>query len=229
MDPRPLQNAVIAVTNAGRGFGHAAARALGRAGATVIVVDADAEAAAAVASELEAIEAVAVPIKGDFTIQAEVSLTFDKITEIFGNLAGLVQVADGVSSTPFRRLHSGEWNDYLDTNVRSTFLLLQALRKNFKEAWATVVLPPLDSTEPQTRAARNALCGLIDGLAEEGQRVNAVQPTRSSAGLDLDQALGLAVLGLAIPATGAVTGSTMRVALPPVPDPLEGLPPEALP
>lgn len=228
MDPKPLQDAVIAVTNAGRGFGHAAARALGLAGATVIVIDADAEAASSVASELESLSGTAVPIKGDFSVQAEVSLTFDKIMEIFGSLAGVVHVADGVSSTPFRRLHPGEWADLMDMNARSSFMLLQALRKSSKDAWGTVVLQPSDSTEPQTRAVRNAICGLIEGLAEQGMRVNAVQPSRSSAGLDLDQALGQAVLGLALPASCAVTGSTLRVILPATPDLLDGLPPEAL-
>jgi NAD(P)-dependent dehydrogenase (short-subunit alcohol dehydrogenase family) len=227
MDAKPLQNAVIAVTGAGRGYGHAIGRAVGAAGASVIVVDADAEAAAAVASELEALGAQAIPIKGNFSVQLEVASTFEKMLEIFGALTGVVHLADGVSHTKFRRLHEAEWSDLLDHHARSSYLLLQSLGLKAKGAWATLVLPPADGLEPQVRALRGLLCGLVEGLSESGVRANGLIPSRPSGGLEADALLAQAALALALPHTRGLSGASLHVALPALPDPLAGLPPEA--
>ena len=226
MQERELDGAVVVVTRSGRGFGHACARALGRAGATLIVVDPDSSAAAVVASELEAMGAQAIPIKADFAVQPEVTDTFEKVLAIFGSIAGLVHVADGVSHTAFKRLHSGEWSEMMDSHARSTYLVLQNLVRHARGAWGTVVLPPADSGEPQTRALRGAICGLVDGLSDLGVRVNAVQPSRASGGADADALLGEAVLALATRASRGVSGANLKVSLPALPDPLESLPPE---
>lgn len=215
------------MTGAGRGFGHAIARAFGLAGATVVVVDADASAAAVVASELESFGAPAIPIKADFAVQVEVATTFEKMLEIFGRLAGVVHLADGVSYTKFRRLHQGEWSDLLDSNARSSYLLLQALGRQASGAWATLVLPPSDGTEPQTRALRCALCGLVEGVADAGMRANALVPSRTPGGIEADALLARAAVALALPESRGLSGASLSIALPALPDPREALPPEA--
>jgi NAD(P)-dependent dehydrogenase (short-subunit alcohol dehydrogenase family) len=217
----------VLVTRAGRGFGHASARALGSAGATVIVIDPDADAAALVASEVEEAGAEAIPIKADFAVQPEVIDTFAKVLEIYGSIAGMVHVADGASNTPFRRLGTGEWGELMDSHARSTFLALQALARNAKGAWSTVILPPADALEPQTRALRDLLCGMVEGIADLGSRANTILPSRASAGAGADALVGEAALTLALPQSKGVSGASLRVTLPALPDMRESLPPEA--
>ncbi len=208
-----LENAVIAVTNAGHGYGHAIARALGKAGASVIVIDQNAEAASMVASELDAMGVQAIPIKADCSVQLEVGNSFDKILGIYGNLDGLVHVADAVSHTHFRRMAEAEWMDLFD-HARATFLLLNHLTRRCKNSWATVVLPPADGLEPQTQSLRSSLTGLVFGLSEVGVRVNAVLPSRASGGMVADKPLAEAVLSFALPSSQGLSGATVKVVMP---------------
>jgi 3-oxoacyl-[acyl-carrier protein] reductase len=158
---KPLSDSVIAVSGAGRGFGHSIAKALGLAGAVVIAIDADPEAAALTASELERLDIEAIPVKGDGAVQLEVKRIFDKVLEIYGSVSGLIHVADAASITPFKKLLEAEFNEMLESQARSSYLMLQALMKRAPNAWATLVLPPLDNNEPHTRALRSYLSGLV--------------------------------------------------------------------
>jgi NAD(P)-dependent dehydrogenase (short-subunit alcohol dehydrogenase family) len=226
MDSLPLQNAVLAVTNAGHGYGHAIARALGKVGANVIVVDPEAAAAATVASEIEAAGGRAIPIKADTSVQLEVSNTIEKIRTIFGSLAGVVHVADGASQTAFSKLIEAEWTDLMDTHARSSYLLLRALQRHSRGAWATLVLPPGDHIQPQTRALRGYLTELTLGLSLEGVRVNALVPSRIAGNLELDAPLAESAVSLALPSSRGITGAVVCVALPALPDPRANLPRE---
>jgi 3-oxoacyl-[acyl-carrier protein] reductase len=221
-----LTNSVIAVTNAGHGFGHAVAKALARAGATVIVVDTNPEAAASVASELEALGAQAIPIKGDFSVQLEVNNTFAKMLELFGSLTGIVHVADGTSSTSFQQLSEGEWSELFEQHARSSYLLARTLARASRNAWGILVLPPAHNQQPQTRALRGCLSELIAGLASKGVRINGLIPSRASAGLDLDAPLAQAAVSLAIPSSSAMTGAVINVQLAPAPEARSNVPRE---
>ena len=186
MEATGVRNAVIAVTNAGHGFGLAVARAFGHAGANVIVIDQDGEDAAAVASEIEATGGRAIPIKADPMVQLEVSAMFEKSLQIFGVIEGLVHVADKTSQTAFPKMQESEWADLLDADARSSYLVLRALGRVARNAWATLVLPPDDHAEPQVCAVRGYLTEFVLGLAARGVRVNAIVPSRSAGSLELD-------------------------------------------
>jgi 3-oxoacyl-[acyl-carrier protein] reductase len=225
---KPLEDAVIAVTGAGRGFGYSIARALGLAGATVMVVDADAEAASGTAAELERLDILSIPIKGDCAVQLEVSHVFAKILEIYGGITGLVHVADGVSVTPFKKLSESEFSESLERDAKSSYLMLQALMKRAPNAWGTLILPPQNNNEPHTRALRSYLSGLVGGLADMGVRANALVPSRSAGGPDFDARLGESALSLALPAARGITGQTIGVTLSPLPDMKKIIPREFL-
>ncbi len=226
MESLPLQNAVLAVTNAGHGYGHAIARALGKVGANVIVVDPEAAAAAVVASEIEAAGGRAIPIKADTSVQLEVSNTIEKIRTIFGALAGVVHVTDGASQTAFPKLIEAEWSELMDDHARSSYLLLRALQRRSASTWATLVLPPDDHTQPQMRAIRGYLTELTLGLSHDGVRVNALVPSRIAGNLELDAPLAEAAVSLALPSSRGITGAVVRVRLPALPDPRASLPRE---
>jgi NAD(P)-dependent dehydrogenase (short-subunit alcohol dehydrogenase family) len=224
MEAMGVQNAVIAVTNAGHGFGLAVARAFGHAGANVIVIDQNGEDAAGVASEIEAAGGRAIPIKADLTVQLEVSVMFEKCRQIFGTLSGLVHVADKTSQTAFTKMQESEWTDLLDNDARSSYLVLRALGRTARNAWATLILPPDDHAEPQVRAVRGYLTEFVLGLAARGVRVNAIVPNRSAGSLELDAALADAAVTLALPGSTGISGAVVRVKLPPLPDPRASLP-----
>ena len=225
---QPLENAVIAVTGTGRGFGHSIARALGLAGATVMAIDSDPEAASGTAAELERLGIQSIPIKGDCSVQLEVSNVFNKILEIYGSITGLVHVADGVSATPFKRLMESEFSEMLSSNALSSYLMMQALQKRAPNAWGTLILPPENGNQPQTRALRSYLSGLVGGLSEMGLRCNALVPSRSAGGLEYDARLGESALTLALPAARGITGQTIGVTLSPLPDIKKSIPREFL-
>ncbi len=225
---KPLADTVIAVSGAGRGFGHSIAKALGLAGATVVAIDPNPEAAAQTAAELERLGISAIPVKGDTAVQLEVKKVFDKILEIYGSISGLVHIADGVSITPFKKLTEAEFNEMLETQARSSFLVLQALMRRAPDAWATLVLPPSDNNEPHTRGLRAYLSGIVGGLSDKGVRVNALVPSRIAGGIDFDARLGESALSLALSASRGITGQTIGVKLSVLPERKKLIPREFL-
>ncbi|MFN3265840.1 MAG: SDR family NAD(P)-dependent oxidoreductase [Deinococcales bacterium] len=225
---KPLQDSVIAVSGAGRGFGHSIAKAIGLAGATVVVIDANPESAAQTAAELERLNIEAIPVKGNTSVQLEVKKIFDKTLEIYGNISGLVHIADAVSNTQFKKLTEAEFSEVLELQVRSSYLMLQALMRRAPNAWATLVLPPLDHDEPQTRGLRAYLSGLIGGLSEQGMRANALVPSRIAGGVEFDSRLGESALSLALTASRGITGQTINVTLSPLPERKKLIPREFL-
>ncbi len=222
----PLTNTVIAVTSAGRGFGHSIAKALALSGATVICIDANSEAASLTAAELERGGAESIPIKGDCSVQLEVSQTFSKMLEIYGSISGLVHMSDEASSTPFKKLLESEFSEMFETSARSSYLMLQMLQKRCPNAWATLVLPPEASSEPQTRALRAYLSGLVGGLSDTGMRVNALVPSRAASSLEFDARLGESAVSLSLDSSRGITGQTIGVTLSPVKDVRSSIPRE---
>ncbi len=225
---KPLADMVIAVSGAGRGFGHSIARALGLAGATVVVIDTNPEAASQTAAELERLGIEAIPVKGDTAVQLEVKKVFDRILEIYGGISGLVHIADGVSITPFKKLTESEFNEMFEVQARSSYLVLQALMRRAPNAWATLVLPPSDNNEPHTRGLRAYLSGIVGGLSDMGVRTNALVPSRISGGVDFDARLGESALSLALPASRGITGQTIGVKLSVLPERKKLIPREFL-
>ena len=225
---KPLADTVIAVSGAGRGFGHSIARALGLAGATVVAIDTNPEAAAQTAAELERLGIEAIPVKGDTSVQLEVKKIFDKMLEIYGSISGLVHIADSVSVTPFKKLTDAEFMEMFEVQARSSYLMMQALMRRAPNAWATLVLPPSDHNQPQSRALRSYLSGLVGGLSDMGVRTNALVPSRIAGGVDFDARLGESALTLALPAARGITGQTIGVTLSALPERKKMIPREFL-
>jgi len=213
-----LEKRVVMVTSAGRGFGRQIALAYGSAGATVIAVDPDVEAATATASEVEALGASAIPIRGDLAVPLDVIETFKKIDELFGVLDGIVHVTSGNSQTSFTELLEAEWHELLNADVRSSLFVLQhGLKYLTGGGFVVLVLPPYSRQEPHVAAVRGAVRGLVEGASAvfpEEVRVNGVVPSRDPAGEEHDAPLVQAVLGLGSRVSVGVHGEVLRVRLP---------------
>ena len=212
-----LEGKIVMVTGAGRGFGRAIAHGYGRNGATVIAVDPDVELATGVASEVEALGATAIPIRGDMSVVLDVTSTFEKVEELFGLLDGIVHVTTAESKTPFVELLEGEWYDLMSQDVKSSlYVLQQGLRHLAGGGFVTIVLPPAARIEPHTVSVRKAVEGLIEGATRTfpGVRVNGVVPSRDPVGDPYDLPLVWAALGLGSMVSEGIRGVVLEVQLP---------------
>lgn len=212
-----LEGKIVMVTGAGRGFGRAIAHGYGRNGATVIAVDPDVELATGVASEVEALGATAIPIRGDMSVVLDVTSTFEKVEELFGLLDGIVHVTTAESKTPFVELLEGEWYDLMSQDVKSSlYVLQQGLRHLAGGGFVTIILPPAVRIEPHTVSVRKAVEGLIEGATRTfpGVRVNGVVPSRDPVGDPYDLPLVRAALGLGSMVSEGIRGVVLEVQLP---------------
>ncbi len=218
---------VVLVTNVGQGYGRAVALAYGRAGYDVVCADRDVDLAAKTASEVEELGGQAIPIQADMTTQMDVLSAYQKVTEIFGALGGVVHTAAQVSTTPFEELAEGEFFEMMAENVRSTFLALKAASRLLSGGWVVIIAPPsLGSV--QMHAAQGALREMIHGFRRRFAypRVNLVLPSRPPSDPRHDQALVRAVRYLGSPESAGVTGQVMDVDLPNPPRIADSLLPE---
>ncbi len=220
-----LSKKVVMVTGAGRGYGRSIARAYGQAGATVIAVDPDVELATGVASEVEALGASAIPIRGDLSVSLDAVTTFEKVEELFGMLDGIVHVTSAESQTPFTELLEAKWYELLNADVKSSLLVLQhGLKYLAGGGFVVLVLPPGGRVEPHVSAVRGAVVGLIRGASAvfpDEVRVNGVVPSRDPVGEEYDRPLVRAVLGLGSMVSDGVHGEILEVRLPEPPTPPE--------
>ena len=218
---------VVLVTNVGQGYGRAVALAYGRAGYDVVCADRDVDLAAKTASEVEELGGQAIPIQADMTTQMDVLSTYQKVSEIFGALGGVVHTAAQVSITPFEELAEGEYYEMMAENVRSTFLALKAASRLLSSGWVVIIAPPAMGSV-QMYAAQGALRELVYGFRRRFAypRVNLVLPNRPPSDPRHDQALVRAVRYLGSPESAGVSGQVMDVDLPNPPRVTDSLLPE---
>lgn len=213
-----LEQRIVMVTGAGRGFGRSLARSYARNGATVITVDPDVDMATATASEVEQLGATTIPIRGDMSVVLDVMNTFEKIEELFGMLDGIVHVTSAESKTPFVELLEGEWYDLLNADVKSSlYVLQQGLRYLSGGGFVTLVLPPLQRDQPHVASIRGAVAGLIEGATRifpTNVRVNGVIPSRDPVNEEHDRPLVRATVALGSMVSEGVRGQLLEVLLP---------------
>jgi 3-oxoacyl-[acyl-carrier protein] reductase len=125
--PIDLTDKVAIVSGASRGIGRAIAEALSREGANVATIDilSTADTAAAV----EAVGRKALNIQCNIREKADIEKALDQIVNIWGHIDILVNNASvlGDSGKPFKEYTVEEWDSLLQTNLRGTFLMTQAV------------------------------------------------------------------------------------------------------
>ena len=237
-----LDGKVALVTGAGAadGIGFAAARRLRAAGAEVILV-----------STTKRIHDRAAELGGtgfvvDLTVDAEVAGLADAISEQIGEVDVLVNNAGLASKTapavlrPVAQLTYGQWQDEVDRNLATTFLVSRAFVQGMAErGWGRVVNVAATAgvvngvpAEAAYAAAKAGVTGLTRALSMElvadGVTVNAVAPglirTGSSTvpelrrGLDMPigrpgtaDEVGAAIAFLCGQSAGYITGQVLVV------------------
>lgn len=201
-----LAGKITLVTGASRGIGRAIAIELGTAGATVVgtaTSQAGADAISQVFAEAR-IQGTGIALNVNDAAQVDAALT--DISTRFGDVAILVNNAGVTRDNLLLRMKDAEWDDILDTNLKSVYRLSKAVLRGMMKARAgriinigSVVGSTGNAGQANYAAAKAGMIGFSKSLAREiGSRnitVNCVAPgfidTDMTRALTADQRRGL--------------------------------------
>jgi NAD(P)-dependent dehydrogenase (short-subunit alcohol dehydrogenase family) len=179
-----LNGKIAAVTGANRGIGLAIAEALAREGARVVLMGRDLR---ALQTAARAIGRDAIAVRADVTQPASVRRAFDSVKRQARRLDVLVNNAGAFVVKPFTRTTLRDWNQMVEGNLTSTFLVTQAalpLLRRGREAQIVNILSvssrvAFEGCSAYTASKFGAL-GLTRVLRKElrplGIRVSAILP-----------------------------------------------------
>jgi len=183
-----LKDRVALVTGASRGIGRDVALALARHGASVAINYLRSEAAAReTAAEIRSLGAPCLEVRADVSKSVEVDAMVAAVTRSLGEIGILVNNAAISRPQPLTDITERDWDEILQTNLKSVFLVTQAVLPSMrKRKWGRVI--NLSSVAAQTggvvgphyAASKAGILGLTHSyanlLAKEGITVNAVAP-----------------------------------------------------
>ncbi len=124
-----LTGQVAIVTGTSRGLGQYFARALARSGADLVVTSRDTETLKPFVGEIAQLGRRAVPIALDVCNQASIEAMAEAAQKAYGRIDILVNNAGMNIRKPALDVQWEDWNKILDTNLRGTFFVAQAVAK----------------------------------------------------------------------------------------------------
>lgn len=131
---KPLQGMTALVTGAAQGVGKGIAIELARAGCAVAVnYRSHRDLALETVGQLKAMGCEAFPVQGDIRSSAQVKKIFDAVAKKFTHLDILVNNAGAQTWAPLLELQESDWDRDIETNLKGTFLCLQAAGRWMKE------------------------------------------------------------------------------------------------
>ncbi len=130
-----LKNKVVLVTGAARGIGKSIAMSLAKQGCHVVFnYRGDEAKAAALKEELVAAGGQATGLKFDVTDYEAMTKSLDEFTKTVAPISGLVNNAGISKDTLLLRLKPDEISSIIDTNLKGSMMVTQALARNFLKA-----------------------------------------------------------------------------------------------
>src|SRR5689334_14590283 len=131
MAPSPfdLSGKTAIVTGASRGLGQYFGRALARAGADLVITSRTRESLLRFKEEIEALGRRAVPVELDVRIEESIGLAIEEAYSAFPEINILVNNAGCNVRKPALEITWDDWNLVLDTNLRGTFFVAQAVAR----------------------------------------------------------------------------------------------------
>jgi NAD(P)-dependent dehydrogenase (short-subunit alcohol dehydrogenase family) len=124
-----LSGKVAVVTGASRGLGQYFGRALARAGADLVITSREAPHCAEFQKEIEGMGRRAVPVSLDVRDYESIQAMADAAEQAFGKIDILINNAGCNVRKPALDITWDDWNLVLDTNLRGTFFVAQAIAK----------------------------------------------------------------------------------------------------
>jgi 3-oxoacyl-[acyl-carrier protein] reductase len=185
---KDLKNRVALVTGGSRGIGAGIAVALGTAGADVAVNYREQGAAAqSVCAEIAALGRKAIAVQADVSRADEITRMVSELESSLGPVDILVNNAAIAQPRPFEEITETEWDEILRVNLKSVFLVTQAVIAGMrKRKWGRII--NLSSVAAQTggavgahyAASKAGIIGLTHSCAssfiKDGITVNAIAP-----------------------------------------------------
>lgn len=136
--PTDIRGRICLVTGAGGGIGRAIARRFAQAGACLVLADLHAAGLEATLAELP--EAEVFTWTGNLTIETEVKTLFGLILEQYGRIDVVVNAAGVLRTTPFEEIGKAEWDQVMDANAGSAFLVCrECCAPMRRQGWGRIV------------------------------------------------------------------------------------------
>ncbi|SDS22996.1 2-deoxy-D-gluconate 3-dehydrogenase [Paenibacillaceae bacterium GAS479] len=181
-----LTGKVAVVTGAGRGLGAAIAVGLAEAGANLVLVTNDTP-ADGTAGKVRELGRKAITVQADISNRSKLPGIIDKTVEEFGRIDVLVNNAGIIRRTPAAEHSYKDWEDVLNVNLNSVFVLSQEAGKWMiaQGSGKIINIASLLSFQgginvPGYTASKHAIAGLTKQLGNEwaakGVQVNAIAP-----------------------------------------------------
>ena len=178
---------IALVTGASRGIGQAIALALIRQGTTVLGTATSETGAAAISKYMQDAGAKGEGIVLNVNDVARVQAVFDEIQTRHGTISVLVNNAGITRDNLLARMKDEEWDEIMDTNLRSVFRLCRAAMRGMMKARhgriiniTSVVGVAGNAGQTNYAAAKAGIIGFSKSLAREvgsrGITVNCVAP-----------------------------------------------------
>lgn len=127
--PFDLTGKIALVTGTSRGLGQYMGRALARAGADLVITSRDAASLAPFQSEIEALGRRAFPVALDVRDYESIQRAVASAHEHYGRIDVLVNNAGCNARKPALDVTWDDWNLVLETNLRGTFFVSQAVAR----------------------------------------------------------------------------------------------------
>lgn len=183
-----LKDKVVLITGASRGIGKAIAEECVRQGAKVAFTYLSSEEKAkALESELSANGGVAKGFKSDASKFDEAQSLVDAVVEAFGTVDVLVNNAGITRDTLLMRMTEEQWDEVMNTNLKSAFNLTKAVQRPMLKArkgsiinMSSVVGVSGNAGQANYAASKAGLIGFTKSVAQElgsrNIRCNAIAP-----------------------------------------------------
>jgi len=183
----PLAGKVALITGGTRGIGRAIAIKLASIGSAVAICGRDEAKLAAAERELLALGVPAIALRADVTGQNDVTKLVEKVESALGPISILVNNAGMGLFGPVHEKTEAEWDQLMDTNVKSVFLVSRAVIPGMIERGGGDIITISSLAGKSVFAGGGVYCaskwavqGLSGCMAEElrehGIRVSTVCP-----------------------------------------------------
>lgn len=195
-----LDNKVVLITGASRGIGKSIAEECARQGAKVAFTYLSSEEKAkALEAELKALGGEAMGFKSDAGKFDEAQKLVDDVVAAYGTIDVLVNNAGITRDTLLMRMTEEQWDDVINTNLKSAFNLTKAVQRPMLKArsgsiinMSSVVGVSGNAGQSNYAASKAGLIGFTKSVAQElgsrNIRCNAIAPgfieTEMTAALD---------------------------------------------
>jgi NAD(P)-dependent dehydrogenase (short-subunit alcohol dehydrogenase family) len=184
----PFINKVVIVTGAAKGIGREIASTYSKHGAKVVLADLDEEAGLQITSKIEQDGGRAIFVKTDVRKESDIKRLIDKTKSTYEAIHILINNAGkGMFKSPYE-LTLEEWDDTINTNLRSVFLCSREAAKIIRKNKAGGAIVNIASTraymsEPFSEAyaaSKGGIVALTHALAasfsEDRITVNSISP-----------------------------------------------------